>query len=215
MRLSNEFRIERPADDVFALLADVERVAPCLPGATLEGSEDSGWVGRMSVQIGPVKATYRGLVQQIELDQAARRSVMLANADEQQGGGDVEARITTWVEPDGEGSRVHVETDLQLRGRLAQFGRGALDKIAQRMLTVFATNLERAAAAPVAAEAERPADEEVAGARPPRETPAPAAPLDLAALGVGPPQWVPPALIGLLVGLGYGYLLGRLRELRS
>jgi carbon monoxide dehydrogenase subunit G len=209
MRLINEFSSERSADELFALLADVERVAPCLPGATLEGRDEDDWTGRMDVRIGPIKASYRGSLRQLQLDADGRRSVMVANADEEHGGGNAEARITTWVEPQGEGSVVRVETDLQMRGRLAQFGRGAIDKIAQRMLDTFAENLERAAAAPAAPAGEaHPAS---SGAAP--VAPAPA--LDLGTLGVRVPTWAPAAAAGLLVGLSYGYLLGRLREARA
>jgi carbon monoxide dehydrogenase subunit G len=220
MRLANEFRSARPADELFALLADVERVAPCLPGATLEGRDDEDWTGRMDVRIGPIKASYRGSLRQLVLDEGGRRSVMVASADEQHGGGNAEARITTWVEPHGDGSLVRVETDLQLRGRLAQFGRGAIDKIAQRMLETFAANLERAAAEPAPSVAgdvltrEKRLGASGAATGGPAVAP-PVAALDLGALGLRVPPWAPAAAVGLLVGLGYGYLLGRLRGARA
>jgi carbon monoxide dehydrogenase subunit G len=215
MLLSNEFRSARPADELFTLLSDVERIAPCLPGATLEGPHEDGWIGRMSVRIGPIKASYRGTVRRLELDEGDRRSVMVASADEENGGGDAEARITTWVEGLPEGSLVRVETDLQLRGRLAQFGRGAIDKVAQRMMDVFAANLEQAADVLVApGGGQIPEPEPATGRRP-----APAAArtddaLDLGTLGFGVPRWALPAAAGALIGFGYGYLAGRLAERR-
>jgi carbon monoxide dehydrogenase subunit G len=215
MRLTNEFRSRRGADELFALLADVERVAPCLPGATLEGRDDEDWTGRMDVRIGPIKASYRGSLRQVSLDEGGRRSVMVASADEANGGGNAEARITTWVEPHGDGSLVRVETDLQMRGRLAQFGRGAIDKIAQRMLDTFAANLERAAAEPARSEDGVARMDRGTGRADAERAALPAAALDLAAVGLRLPEWVPAAAAGLVVGLGYGYLLGRLRGARA
>ena len=182
----------------------------------LEGRQDDGWVGRVSVRIGPIKASYRGTLRQLEVDEANRRSVMLAAADEENGGGDAQARITTWVEGLPEGSLVRVETDLQLRGRLAQFGGGAVDKVATRMMKVFAANLEQAADARAA-----PGGLRVMEATPATEAPAASAAagpdraLDLGTLGFGVPSWVGPAVAGALIGFGYGYLCGRLREARS
>lgn len=215
MLLSNEFRSARPADELFGLLSDIERVAPCLPGAMLEGRHEDGWIGRMSVRIGPIKASYRGTLRRLEFDEGDRRSVMVASADEENGGGNAEARITTWVEGLADGSLVRVETDLQLRGRLAQFGRGAIDKVAQRMMDVFATNLEQAADVLVAPAGAEISEREPAMGR--RPTPAAGqveGALDLGTLGFGLPRWAIPAAAGALIGFGYGYLAGQLRELR-
>jgi carbon monoxide dehydrogenase subunit G len=214
MRLSNQFRSARAADELFALLSDVERVAPCLPGALLEGRENGGWVGRMTVRIGPIKASYRGSLRQLEVDELSRRSVMVAEADEESGGGNAEARITTWVEDLPDGSLVMVETDLQLRGRLAQFGGGAVDKIAGRMMETFALNLERAADGPDALAA-RAGSEPAGASGAARDTHAGDGALDLATLGLGLPSWALPAAAGAVIGVACGYLLGLLRALRS
>src|SRR5688572_27195997 len=117
MLLTNEFRSALPPDDLFALLADVERVAPCLPGAALEGRDGDRWIGRMSVRVGPIAASYRGTIRQAEVDPQARRTVIVASADEEHGAGSAEARMTASVEPLDDGSLARVETDLQLRGR--------------------------------------------------------------------------------------------------
>jgi hypothetical protein len=172
---------------------------------------------------------------------------MSARAAEVNGQGDAEAKITTQIEQAGEdASRIRMETDLQMRGRVAQFGRGAMEKISQRMFDEFARNLERemaggdgggAAAAEVEAAGTGAADTEEGGDRAPEpaaggerakpermEAAAPArasAPagdgeaLDAMSIFVTPAlKKVLPVLGPALIGLGYGNLLGRLRELR-
>jgi carbon monoxide dehydrogenase subunit G len=232
MRFENEIEVAQPPKELFAFLTDVERVAPCLPGASIDGREGDDYTGSMKVKVGPITGTYKGKMRFLEQDEDALRAVMSARAAEVNGQGDAEAKITTQIEEAGEeGSRIRMETDLQMRGRVAQFGRGAMEKISQRMFDEFARNLERemsggGGAAAEAAEpgggeepAEASADKESPRAEPqPAKTPAPASePQALDAMGM----FVTPALkkalpvLGpALIGLGYGYLLGRLRELR-
>lgn len=208
MLLTNEFRSALSPDELFALLADVERVTPCLPGATLEGRDGDRWAGRMRVRVGPVAASYRGTLRQAEVDSDARRTVIVASADDEHGAGSAEARMTASVEPLDEGSLARVEMDLQLRGRVAQFGRGAIDGIAQRMLDSFAANVERVAAAP---EAPEPATAAPAGAAAPATAALDLLPVSVDRSGV---RLALAAAAAFVAGLGYGYLAGRLREAR-
>ena len=186
----------------------------------------------MKVKVGPITGTYKGKMRFLEQDEDALRAVMSARAAEVNGQGDAEAKITTQIEEAGEdASRIVMETDLQMRGRVAQFGRGAMEKISQRMFDEFARNLERemsggggAADEPHAAEpegGEEPADT----AQAPAKTAPEAAPrgggsaepqaLDAMGMFVAPAlKKALPILGPALIGLGYGYLLGRLRELR-
>jgi carbon monoxide dehydrogenase subunit G len=232
VRFENEIEVAQPPKELFAFLTDVERVAPCLPGASIEGRDGDDYTGSMKVKVGPITGTYKGKMRFLEQDEEALRAVMSARAAEVNGQGDAEAKITTQIEDAGDdGSRIRMETDLQMRGRVAQFGRGAMEKISQRMFDEFARNLERemsggGGAAAEAAEpgggeepAEASADKASPRAEPqPAKTPAPASePQALDAMGM----FVTPALkkalpvLGpALIGLGYGYLLGRLRELR-
>jgi carbon monoxide dehydrogenase subunit G len=248
MRFENEIEVAQPPKELFAFLTDVERVAPCLPGASIDGRDGDDYTGSMKVKVGPITGTYKGRMRFLEQDEDALRAVMSARAAEVNGQGDAEAKITTQIEQAGEdASRIRMETDLQMRGRVAQFGRGAMEKISQRMFDEFARNLERemaggdrggAAAAEAeaagtgAAAAEASGDdrapEPAAGgerAKPERtEAAAPArasAPagdgeaLDAMSIFVTPAlKKVLPVLGPALIGLGYGYLLGRLRELR-
>ncbi|HYM58907.1 MAG TPA: SRPBCC family protein [Solirubrobacteraceae bacterium] len=230
MRFQNEIEVKAPPDELFAFVSDVERVAPCLPGAAIEGRDGDEYQGSMKVKVGPITGTYKGKMRFVERDEQARRAVMSARAAEINGQGDAEARITTQIEEAGEGSsRIRMDTDLQIRGRVAQFGRGAMEKISQRMFDEFARNLEREmtgggrvdgaqATAPDAA-AEAPEAAQDAEARPTPQRPTPPAgdgeALDVMGIFVSPVlQKALPVLGPAIVGFGYGYLLGRLRELR-
>jgi carbon monoxide dehydrogenase subunit G len=228
MKLENEFTVPAPIDEAWAVLLDVERVAPCLPGATIEGKEGDDYAGRMKVKVGPINATYAGKMRFLELDQEARRAVMRARADEVNGQGNAEARITTEVEGSGEESVIRMDTDLQMRGKVAQFGRGAMEKISQRMFQEFAKNIEQQfsgnGGAPVAEEAAEPPAEPEGGSEAParaREA-APAAQEDddgaamdvFGMIGLPDLGKVAPYAGTAVVALAYGYLLGRLRESR-
>jgi len=235
MRFENEIEVGQPPKQLFAFLTDVERVAPCLPGASIDGRDGDAYQGSMKVKVGPISGTYRGTMRFLEQDEDALRAVMSARAAEVNGQGDAEAKITTQIEEAGEDvSRIVMETDLQMRGRVAQFGRGAMEKISQRMFEQFARNLEREMSGDAAAEGEAPAETEPSGAAEAPEAgeeSRPAAPAPRASTGGGSapePQALDamsmfvapvlkkalPVLGPALIGLGYGYLLGRLRELR-
>jgi len=242
MRFENEIKVDQPAAELFAFLTDVERVAPCLPGASIDGRDGDDYTGSMKVRVGPITGTYKGTMRFLEQDEDALRAVMSARAAEVDGQGHAEARITTRIEGAGDDtSVVRMETDLQMRGRVAQFGRGAMEKISQRMFDEFARNLEREmagggdaaqgaadaagadAAGADAGDAAATPEPEPAGREPadasrapePRPATGDAQALDTVSLFVTPVlKKALPVLGPALIGLGYGYLLGRLRELR-
>jgi carbon monoxide dehydrogenase subunit G len=220
MRFQNEIEVAAPPDELFAFVSDVERVAPCLPGAAIDGRDGDEYQGSMKVKVGPITGTYKGKMRFVERDEQARRAVMSARAAEVNGQGDAEATITTQIEEAGEGSsRIRMDTDLQIRGRVAQFGRGAMEKISQRMFDEFARNLEQEMTGGDGKEAPAPDAAQDGEARRPERPAAPKAaegqPLDAMGMFVTPVvQKALPLLGPALVGFGYGYLLGRLRELR-
>jgi carbon monoxide dehydrogenase subunit G len=229
MRFENEIEVAQSPKDLFAFLTDVERVAPCLPGASIDGREGDDYTGSMKVKVGPITGTYKGKMRFLEQDEDALRAVMSARAAEVNGQGDAEAKITTQIEQAGdESSRIRMETDLQMRGRVAQFGRGAMEKISQRMFDEFARNLERemsgggdgAVAEADPSDGEPPAEETAEQPAPRAERAAPSGggdtqALDAMSLFVTPTlKKALPVVGSALIGLGYGYLLGRLRELR-
>lgn len=214
MRFRNETTVDAPADELFSFVSDVERVAPCLPGARIDGSDGDEYRGSMRVKVGPITASYQGTLRFLELDAGARRAVLQARADEAGGQGQAEARIVTAIEEIAGASRIRMDTDLQIRGRVAQFGRGAMEKIAQRMFVEFARNLETAMAS---------GGREIApagGAGPARTAEPAVAPttagsgeVDAVRLFAGSLAGkVLPTLVPALIGFGYGYLAGKLRE---
>jgi carbon monoxide dehydrogenase subunit G len=142
MKFTNEIELALPADEVFAALTDVDRVASCLPGARVTGRDGDTYTGAMRVKVGPIVADYGGTLTFEQLDHDQRRAVLLARGEETKGQGSAEARIHSSVDPQGDGSRVIVETDLQVHGRVAQFGSGPMEKIAKKMFADFAKNLE-------------------------------------------------------------------------
>jgi carbon monoxide dehydrogenase subunit G len=222
MRFENEIEVAQPPKELFAFLTDVERVAPCLPGASIDGRDGDDYTGSMKVKVGPITGTYKGKMRFLEQDEDALRAVMSARAAEVNGQGDAEAKITTQIEETGDSaSRIRMETDLQMRGRVAQFGRGAMEKISQRMFDEFARNLEREMSGGGGAEQPEAAEPET-GEAPADTAPEPARSgasepqaLDPVSMFVAPVlKKALPVLGPALIGLGYGYLLGRLRELR-
>jgi carbon monoxide dehydrogenase subunit G len=160
MRLTNEFTVPAPPDRVWAVLLDVGRVAPCLPGASLESSDGDEHTGTMTVKLGPVTSRYAGTVRIEEADPAARRAVMRAEATDARRKGAASATITSVMEPVQGGTRVVVETDLVITGPVAQFGQGVMQDVSSTLMRQFAQRLAQemtdepdAPEAPVAAEA--------------------------------------------------------------
>src|SRR4051812_34287402 len=159
MKLENEFTVPAPIDEAWAVLLDVERVAPCLPGAAVEpGGDDGTYSGTMTVKIGPITARYKGTVKIQEADEAARRAIMRAQAKDARGQGTAAATITSTMEETGDGTRVKVVTDMRVTGPAAQFGRGVMQDVSAKMMRQFAECLasemsaspEPASAAPAA-----------------------------------------------------------------
>jgi carbon monoxide dehydrogenase subunit G len=144
MKLTNEVHIERDPAEVFATLLDVERVATCMPGSRLIGKVgDDTYEGEVKVKIGPLGVAYTGTVRFLEVDKATRTAVLKASGREQHGQGNADAHVTARVVPDGNGSKVAFETDLMIRGKVAQFGRGVIGEVSQRLIGQFAGNMEQ------------------------------------------------------------------------
>ena len=138
MKLENEFTVPAPVDQAWEVLLDVERVAPCLPGAAIEGSEGDSHKGTMTIKVGPITTRYTGTVKIEEADEAAHRAVMRAQARDSRGQGTAGATITSTMEAVDGGTRVHVETDLRVTGPAAQFGRGVMQDVSAKMMRQFA-----------------------------------------------------------------------------
>lgn len=139
MRLENTFEVPAPPGQAWALLTDVPRVIPCMPGAELtETVDETHWKAAMHVKLGPIALQFATDVEQTELDEAGRRAVLAAKAREVKGRGGAEATITSTLEAAGTGTRVVITTDLTLRGAVAQYGRGIVGDVANQLVKRFA-----------------------------------------------------------------------------
>lgn len=143
MKLENEFTVDAPVDEAWGVMLDLERVTPCLPGASLTEQEGDEYRGKMTVRLGPVKQEYSGTVKFEETDEDDRRAVLKADGKDQRGQGTASATITSTMSEENGSTKVHVETDMQLTGRAAQFGRGVQQDVAAKLLTQFAECLEK------------------------------------------------------------------------
>jgi uncharacterized protein len=144
MKLENEFTVPAPIEQAWAVLLDVERVAPCLPGATVEPAGDDGeYAGTMTIKIGPITSRYKGTVKIERADEQARVAVMRAQAKDARGQGTASATITSSMEEAEDGTRVKVETDMRVTGPAAQFGRGVMQDVSAKLMRQFADCLAK------------------------------------------------------------------------
>lgn len=141
MILENQLSVPAGPDAVFALINDVERVAGCLPGATLDGRQDDAYLGRVKVKVGPITAAYSGTVRFTDVTPADRSLRLVARGADAHGNGDAEADVTLTVREAPGGATIELRTDLSIRGKLAQFGKGAIGAVSTRLLDQFARNL--------------------------------------------------------------------------
>jgi len=155
VKLSNDFTVAAPLERTWETLLDIERVAGCLPGASIEPvGEDGIYRGSMRIKVGPVNMSYSGTVRLADVDADQHVASFHARAKETKGTGTAAAIIRNRLEPAGDGTHVIVETDLNVTGRPAQFGRGLMEDVAAKMLGDFAGRLEQLVlGSPPAAEA--------------------------------------------------------------
>jgi carbon monoxide dehydrogenase subunit G len=154
VKLEQSFDVRAPLERVWETLVDIERVAPCLPGAEItEAGEGGTYRGSFSVRLGPTTAAYRGELDMEEVDEAAHRVVMRASGQDKRGQGSAKATIVSTMRGQGDVTTVDVQTDFTITGRLARFGRGGMiEDISNRLLREFAQCLQQKIEAPPAAE---------------------------------------------------------------
>jgi carbon monoxide dehydrogenase subunit G len=139
MQIDNAFEVPAAVEDVWALLLDVPRVVPCMPGAELvEQVDESTWKASMRVKLGPVSLNFATDVRQEEVDLAAHRLRLVADARETRGRGSARASIDSTVTPIGGGSSVRIVTELNLAGGVAQYGRGIIHDVSAQLVSSFA-----------------------------------------------------------------------------
>ena len=143
MLIENEFVVPAPVERVWAYLLDVERMAPCMPGAQLtEMVDERTWKGKVAVKLGPVSLSFSGTVSIEDRDDEAHRIVLKASGMEQRGKGAASAVITAWTEEAPEGTKVRFQQDITVSGAVAQYSRGMMQDVSGRLTKQFANCLE-------------------------------------------------------------------------
>jgi uncharacterized protein len=143
MELDHSFTVPVPPDRAWDVLLDVEGIAPCMPGATVEEFDGEVVTGRIKVKVGPVSLTYRGTAKFIERDPAAQVVVVEASGKETRGAGTASATVRASLEPESSGAatKVTMHTTMNVTGRPAQFGRGVIVEVGGKLVEKFADNL--------------------------------------------------------------------------
>jgi uncharacterized protein len=194
MKLEQTFDVQAPLAQVWAALNDLERVAPCLPGAAITSHDEEGiYHGTFTVKLGPMTAAYNGTIRIEDVDEAAHRATLKARGTDKRGQGGASATIVNTLSEHDGGTRVEAVTDFTITGRLAQFGRGGImQDVSNRLLRDFATCLSTRLAEAPPAPAVPSGAEVAAGDAAPEEVVAAGAPEEVAAAGTSPAGAPPP-----------------------
>jgi len=138
MKIENSFTIDAPVDQAWALLTNIPEIAPCLPGAKLSGEEDGVYTGAVKIKGGPVTAEYRGTAEFVERDDVNHKAVIDGKGRDSRGAGNAQALITAAMRDVGGQTEVDISTDLKITGKVAQFGRGVMQDVSEKLLGQFA-----------------------------------------------------------------------------
>lgn len=175
MEIKNEFTVDVPIDEAWAVLTDLAIVASCLPGAQLTGQEGDTYTGKVKIKVGPVVAEYAGTAAFIEKDDANYHAVIEASGRNATGAGSASAHIVAGLRPNGNQTIVSVDTDLSISGKIAQFGKSAFLEVSEKLMAQFVASLEtkltESQNAPLASAETPPAGPSSSEA--PREVPSP------------------------------------------
>src|ERR1022692_157970 len=180
MELEHSFTVPVPLDRAWDVLLDVERVAPCMPGATLDSVNGDEIKGRIKVKVGPISMTYAGTARFTERDAATRVMKLEATGKETRGAGTASATVRSELHGEGDETHVIVHTSLNVTGRPAQFGRGVMSEVRGKLIGIFAANLASMLTADNAAQSPAPAAAASGGGDPAETGPAAGANEDLA-----------------------------------
>jgi carbon monoxide dehydrogenase subunit G len=143
VKIEDSFRVEVPVEEAWKVLLDLERIAPCLPGAQLTEVEGDEYRGTVKIKVGPITAQYKGVAKIEEADEANRKVVLQAEGRDTRGQGNASATVVATLVPDGDGTTVNIDTDLNITGKVAQFGRGVMADVSSKLLGQFADNLKK------------------------------------------------------------------------
>lgn len=143
MRIEDQFTVGIPVDEAWKVFLDLERIAPCMPGAQLQEVEGEEYRGIVKVKLGAITAQFKGVARFVEVDEKARRAVLRAEGREVRGQGNAAATVTATLTAAGEAAtEVSIETDLSITGKVAQFGRGVMADVSSKLMGDFARRLE-------------------------------------------------------------------------
>jgi carbon monoxide dehydrogenase subunit G len=142
MKIDNEFTVSAPIEQAWAVLTDLEGIAPCMPGAVLTGREGDAFTGKVKIKVGPVTSEYAGTATFAEKDETAHRAVIDAKGRDSRGAGNATAIITAQLQAEGDRTVVTVSTDLKITGKIAQFGSGMIQEVSKKLLGQFVACLE-------------------------------------------------------------------------
>ncbi|MFQ6394295.1 SRPBCC family protein [Nocardia sp. KC 131] len=203
MKIANEFTVNAPVEQAWEVLTDLEQVVPLMPGAQMVGWEGDDFLGKLKIKVGPVTSEFTGKANFVERDEHDHRAVINGSGRDSRGSGNAAATITTQLRGDGDKTRVTVDTDLKIVGKLAQFGSGMLQQVSEKLVGQFVASLEAKLAAGDSAAAEPAVEPDSRGTRPQPVAQSESAPLDLVDL-VGPAmikKYAPAIAAGLAAAL--------------
>ncbi|HEX7297544.1 MAG TPA: SRPBCC family protein [Solirubrobacteraceae bacterium] len=195
MELTNDFVVDAPVETMWELLTDVERIAPCVPGFELKEVEGDEYRGTMKVKVGAISMSYDSAMRFVERDETNHRAVIAAEGRDARGNGSVTATITSTLAPEGGKTKASIVTDVSITGKIAQFGRGILADVSNRMVGQFVHTLEASLLRSEEATSAEPARSSSNGLSSEDDEPAPgvrsiasppAQPVDLMATAGGP-----------------------------
>jgi carbon monoxide dehydrogenase subunit G len=166
VKLDHQFTVPAPLDEVWKAVIDPERVAPCMPGATLTKVEGDAFTGTVKVKMGPISLLYKGSGEFLEKDESAKKVVIKASGKDSRGSGTAAATVTLTLTADGESTHGAVVTDLAITGKPAQFGRGLISEVGGKILDAFVECLSSKLGSSVEPEPPPAAEPEVVAAAP-------------------------------------------------
>ena len=141
MELKNEFRVGVPIEQAWRALTDVEYIAPCMPGAQLTEIDGEEFKGQVKVKVGPITAQYKGAAKFKEKDESQYRLVLDATGRDTRGAGNAAAEVTAEMTSDGDGTKIVIVTDLKVTGKVAQFGRGVMADVSEKLISQFVVHI--------------------------------------------------------------------------
>lgn len=216
MKIANEFTVNAPVERAWEVLTDLEQVVPLMPGAQMVGWEGDDFLGKLKVKVGPVISEFSGKANFVERDENDHRAVINGRGRDSRGSGNAAALITTQLRADGDQTRVTVDTDLKIVGKLAQFGSGMLQQVSEKMMGQFVASLEAKLAEADSASVEPVAEVDSRAVRPQPVAQPEQEPLDLGNLVRSAilEKYVPAIVFALAALIGIVVIVRRMRGQR-